>query len=220
MSRVRIAPSLLACDLARVSDEVRSVEAAGADLLHFDVMDGHFVPNLTFGPALCAAVSRITSLPLDIHLMVTNADDLVEPFVKGGASRISVHIEAVTHLHRTLQRIRELGAMPGVAINPATPVCALDEVWGIAGFILVMSVNPGFGGQRLIPGVVDKLARLRSERDRRAPSVELVVDGGVEEANAEALRTLGVDVLVAGTAVFGARDRVKAIARLRGEERA
>ena len=220
MSRVRIAPSLLACDLARVSDEVRSVEAAGADLLHFDVMDGHFVPNLTFGPALCAAVSRITSLPLDVHLMVTNADDLVEPFVSGGASRISVHIEAVAHLHRTLQRIRELGALPGVAINPATPVCALDEVWGMAGCILVMSVNPGFGGQRLIPGVVDKLGRLRSERDRRAPSVELVVDGGVEEANAEALRSLGVDVLVAGTAVFGARDRVRAIARLRGEERA
>ncbi|MGD1148974.1 MAG: ribulose-phosphate 3-epimerase [Thermoanaerobaculaceae bacterium] len=220
MSRLRIAPSLLACDLARVADEVRSVEAAGADLLHFDVMDGHFVPNLTFGPGLCAAVSRITSLPLDVHLMVSNADDLVEPFVKGGASRISVHVETVTHLHRTLQRIRELGATPGVAINPATPLCALDEVWGMVGFILAMSVNPGFGGQRFIPGVFDKLGRLRSERDRRAPRVELVVDGGVETANAEALRQLGMDVLVAGTAVFGAQDRAGAIARLRGEERA
>jgi ribulose-phosphate 3-epimerase len=126
----------------------------------------------------------------------------------------------VTHLHRTLQRIREIGATPGVAINPATPVCALDEVWGMVGFVLVMSVNPGFGGQRLIPGVIDKLGRLRSERDHRAPAVELVVDGGIEPANAQVLRQLGVDILVAGTAVFGAQDRARAIARLRGEERA
>ena len=218
MSRVRIAPSLLACDLARVADEVRSVEAAGADLLHFDVVDGHFVPNLTFGPGLCAAVRRLTALPLDVHLMVTNADDLVEPFAAAGAGRIAVHVEAVTHLHRTLGRIRALGAAPGVAINPATPVAALDEVWPLVGFILVMSVNPGFGGQRLIPEALDKLARLRVIRDRRAPEVELAVDGGVEADNAGELRRLGADVLVAGTAVFGAADRAAAVARLRGEE--
>ncbi len=194
------------------------MEAAGADLLHFDVMDGHFVPNLTFGPGLCAAVRRITKLPLDVHLMVTRPDDLLEPFVKAGADRIAVHVEAVVHLHRTLAHIRSLGATPGVAINPATPVGALDEVWGLASFVLVMSVNPGFGGQRFIPEVLDKIARLRAQRDAHASRVELAVDGGVEGENAGALRGLGVDVLVAGTAVFGTRDRPRALATLRGEE--
>ncbi len=220
MSRVRVAPSLLACDLARVAEEVRSAEAAGADILHFDVMDGHFVPNLTFGPGLCAVVSRITSLPLDVHLMVTNADALVEPFARAGANRISVHVEAVTHLHRTIEHIRATGATPGVAINPGTPVGALDEAWPLVGFVLAMSVDPGFGGQRFIPEVLDKLGRMAAERDRRAPGVELVVDGGVDVSNARALRQLGVNVLVAGTAVFGEEDRARAIARLRGEERA
>lgn len=218
MSRTRIAPSLLACDLAHVADEVRSVETAGADLLHFDVMDGHFVPNLTFGPGLCAAVRRLTKLPLDVHLMVTNPDALVEAFVEAGANRVSVHVEAVTHLHRSLTRIRALGAKPGVALNPATPASDLDEIWPYVDFVLIMSVNPGFGGQHFIPETLDKIARLRSERDQRNAAAELVVDGGVEPGNAKALRSLGVDVLVAGTAVFRAADRRHAIAALRGEE--
>jgi ribulose-phosphate 3-epimerase len=217
MSRTRVAPSLLACDLAHVADEVRSVEAAGADLLHFDVMDGHFVPNLTFGPGLCAAVRCLTQLPLDVHLMVTNPDALVEAFVEAGANRVSVHVEAATHLHRSLTHIRALGAQPGVALNPATPASALDEIWPYVDFVLIMSVNPGFGGQHLILETLDKIARLRSERDQRSAAVELVVDGGVEPGNAQALRSLGVDVLVAGTAVFRAADRRHAIAVLRGD---
>jgi len=217
VKRVRVAPSLLACDLAHVAEEVRSVEVGGADLLHFDVMDGRFVPNLTFGPGLCAAVRRLTTLPLDVHLMVADADSLLEPFARAGASRIAVHVEGVVHLHRTLSRIRELGVSPGVAINPATPVGALDEAWPYLDFVLVMTVNPGFGGQHLIPQTLDKVARLGSVRDARHANVELVADGGVEGSNAADLRRGGVDVLVAGTAVFGAADRRRAIAELRGE---
>lgn len=218
MSAVKIAPSLLACDLARVATEVTQVEAAGADLLHFDVMDGVFVPNLTMGPGLCAAVRHVTKLPLDVHLMVANPDPLIEPFVRAGADRISVHVEATPNLHRTISAIRELGARPGVALNPATSLAALDEVWPFTDFVLLMTVNPGFGGQRLIPETIEKLARLRALRDRNYRGVELVVDGGVDASNAPALRAGGADVLVAGTAVFGVDDRRRAIGRLRGEE--
>jgi ribulose-phosphate 3-epimerase len=218
VSRVRIAPSVLACDLARVADEVRSVHEAGADLLHFDVMDGAFVPNLTFGSGLCAAVHRITELPLDVHLMVADADALIEPFIAAGAARLCVHVEAVPHLHRTLARIRELGAAPGVALNPLTPTVAIEEAWPFVDFVLVMTVNPGFGGQRFIPETADKLARLARQRDGLSRRVELAVDGGVDSTNAGLLRSRGADILVAGTAIFGARDRVRAVAALRGEE--
>lgn len=216
MRPVKVAPSLLSADLTRLGEEVREVEAAGADLLHFDVMDGVFVPNLTFGPLLCQAVRRVSPLPLDVHLMVADPEPLVGLFAAAGASRLSVHVEAITHLHRLLGRIREAGMVPGVALNPLTPVSSLEEVWAFVGFVLVMTVNPGFGGQSLIPQTVHKLARLAEIRDRVAPGVELVVDGGVTVANASDLRRAGADILVAGTAVFSAVDRRVAISQLKG----
>jgi ribulose-phosphate 3-epimerase len=218
MSRVLLAPSLLSCDLARVAEEVADVAAAGADLLHFDVMDGHFVPNLTFGPGLCAAVRRITTLPLDVHLMVTNPDSILEPFAAAGASRIAVHVEVVHHLHRTLTRIRELGMRPGVALNPLTPVTSLEDALPFADFVLVMSVNPGFGGQRLIREVIPKIGRIRALGESVNWPGEIAVDGGVEPSNAAALRAAGAGILVAGTSVFAAADRGRALAQLRGEE--
>lgn len=214
-----VAPSLLACDLANVAAEVASVEAAGADLLHFDVMDGVFVPNLTFGPVLCQAVSRITSLPLDVHLMVADPSPLLQPFVAAGADRVSVHVETAPHLHRVLATIRTLGARPGVAINPLTPVSSLELAWPFVDFVLVMSVNPGFGGQRFIPEVLSKLAALRRTRDAAWPTVELAVDGGIDDGVAAALIENGADVLIAGTSVFSASDRSAAIRALKGESR-
>ncbi|MGE5235696.1 MAG: ribulose-phosphate 3-epimerase [Acidobacteriota bacterium] len=218
MNRTRVAPSLLACDLAHLADEVASVVAGGADLLHFDVMDGIFVPNLTFGPIMCRAVRTLTALPLDVHLMVTDPNTLLEPFVEAGANRIAVHVETVTHLHRTVTRIRELGASPGIALNPLTSLDAIEEALPFIDYVLVMTVNPGFGGQSFIAEMADKLARLGRIRAERAARLEIAVDGGVDEENATMLRRLGVDVLVAGTAVFHARDRRRAIALLRGEE--
>ncbi len=213
---LKVAPSLLAADFTRLGEEVKDVEGAGADLLHLDVMDGVFVPNLSFGPVVCQAVRNVSSLPLDVHLMVTNPEVLVEPFAAAGASRLSVHVEAVTHLHRLLTKIGEAGMVPGVALNPLTPLSSLEEVWPFVGFIVLMTVNPGFGGQSLIPQATEKLARLSEIRARVAPHVELVVDGGVTVANAPALRQAGADTLVAGTAVFAATDRRLAIAQMKG----
>ncbi|MCU0294127.1 MAG: ribulose-phosphate 3-epimerase [Thermoanaerobaculaceae bacterium] len=217
MKHLLVAPSLLACDLSRVAEEVADAVAGGADRLHFDVMDGVFVPNLTFGPALCAAVRRHTSVPLDAHLMVADPDPLVAPFAAAGTNLLSVHVETVRHLHRTLTAIREAGMRPGVALNPATSLATLEEVWTWCDFILLMTVNPGFGGQSFIPDCYDKLRRLRALADQKGWPGEIAVDGGVDAGNASRLKDLGADVLVAGTAVFGQGDRRRAIAALRGD---
>jgi ribulose-phosphate 3-epimerase len=213
---VRIAPSLLAADFARLGEEVRAVAEAGADWLHLDIMDGHFVPNISFGPGLVRALRRHASIPFDVHLMIAPADPYLEAFAAAGASLISLHPEAGPHLHRSLQTIKALGCQAGVVLNPATPVAALDHVLELCDLILVMSVNPGFGGQSFLTSQLDKIATLRRRIDASGRSIALQVDGGVTAATAPRCIAAGADVLVAGTAVFGQPDYQAAIAALRG----
>lgn len=212
---VRIAPSVLAADLAALGDAVRLMEAAGADQIHVDVMDGHFVPNLTMGPGIVAALKRSTRLPLDVHLMIEAPDRYVETFVEAGADMVTVHAEAAPHLHRTLHAIRRAGAAAGVALNPSTPVDHLRDVIGDLDLLLIMSVNPGFSGQTFIPHSLEKVASARALLSARGSRAALSVDGGVDASNAAALVRQGATTLVAGTAVFGAIDPAAAVAALR-----
>jgi len=214
---VRIAPSLLAADFARLGEEVRAVAAAGADWLHLDIMDGHFVPNISFGPVVVQALRKHCPLPFDVHLMISPADPYLEAFAKAGADLISVHPEAGPHLHRTLQTIRGLGKRAGVVLNPATPVSAVENVLDLCDLVLVMSVNPGFGGQSFLDSQLPKIAALRRMIEASGREIALQVDGGVTAATAPRCIAAGADVLVAGTAVFGAPDYAQAIRALRGE---
>ena len=217
---IRIAPSLLSADFGRLAEEVRAIEAAGADLVHVDVMDGRFVPNITVGPLLVAAVRKATRLPIDAHLMIVEPERYVEAFARAGADLVSVHAEASPHLHRTLQAIRAAGARPAVALNPSTPLDALEYVLGDCAMVLVMTVNPGFGGQQYIEACTEKVRRLRQMADARGQALEIEVDGGVNPDTAAAGAAAGANVLVAGTAVFGARDYGQAIGALRDRARA
>lgn len=210
-----LAPSLLSADFVRLAEDIARVEAAGADWLHLDIMDGHFVPNLTFGPPVVAAIRKISKLPLDVHLMVTNPAALVEQFAEAGADYLTVHVETEPHLHRLVNRIRELGVKPAVTLNPATSVDLLDEILSEVDMVLVMSVNPGFGGQKFIPASLDKIRRLRQKLKRLDRQVLIEVDGGVNQATAPQLIEAGADVLVAGSAVFGSADMKATITALK-----
>jgi ribulose-phosphate 3-epimerase len=214
---VRIAPSILSADFARLGEELAAVERAGADWIHVDVMDGHFVPNLTLGPPVIEAVRRSTGLPLDVHLMIEAPERSLADYVKAGANTVGVHAETCPHLHRTVAQIREAGARACVVLNPATPASAVELVLGDVDQVLLMTVNPGFGGQRFIDGVLPKIETLRRWIDERDLRVDLEVDGGVARGTIARAARAGADVFVAGTAVFGADDYAAAIAALRRE---
>lgn len=210
-----IAPSLLSADFARLAETIAKVEEAGADWLHLDIMDGHFVPNLTFGPPVVSAIRKVSALPLDVHLMVTNPAEMIEAFAAAGADWLTVHVETEPHLHRLVARIRELGVRPAVALNPSTPLGTLEEILGELDMVLVMSVNPGFGGQKFIPASIEKIRRLKNNICLTHRPILIQVDGGINPSTSRQVRQAGADVLVAGSAVFGSDDMKEAILQLK-----
>ncbi len=212
---VRLAPSILSADFAYLARDIAAAEAGGADLLHVDVMDGHFVPNLTLGPAVIRAIHRVATVPLDVHLMVANPDQYLAAYVAAGASMLTVHAEVLPHLHRTIAAIKELGAKAGVALNPSTPATVLEEVAADLDFVLVMSVNPGFGGQRFIPRALHKVGAVRDLLARAGSQAFVEIDGGVDLTNIAAVAQAGVSVIVAGQAVFGHGDAATATRALK-----
>ena len=212
---VKIAPSILSADFSRLGDEVKAVEDAGADWIHVDVMDGHFVPNITIGPMVVESLRKVTELPLDVHLMIENADQYIPEFASAGADILSVHTEACPHLHRTVQLIKDQGVQAGVVLNPGTTLFSLDEIIEEVDLVLLMSVNPGFGGQSFIPQVLSKIELLRNTLNDSGVELDVQVDGGIKPENAGAIKKAGANVLVAGSAVFKSKDYAKAIQALR-----
>jgi ribulose-phosphate 3-epimerase len=212
---LQIAPSLLSADFAALGEAIALAERGGADLIHVDVMDGHFVPNITVGPPVVKALKRVARLPLDVHLMIEDPDRYVEAFVDAGAASVTVHVEAAVHLHRTVHLIKSLGAKAGVALNPATPVTALEQIAGDVDYVLVMTVNPGFGGQTFIPRSESKVRAVRALLRREGNNAPIEVDGGIDVRTAPGIVAAGADILVAGNAVFGAPDPERAIRDLR-----
>ncbi|SFA74806.1 MULTISPECIES: ribulose-phosphate 3-epimerase [unclassified Bacillus (in: firmicutes)] len=213
---VKIAPSILSADFARLGEEIKDVERGGADYIHVDVMDGHFVPNITIGPLIVEAIRPVTTLPLDVHLMIENPDSYIEAFANAGADYITVHVEACRHLHRTIQLIKSYGIKAGVVLNPATPVDSIQHIISDVDLVLLMSVNPGFGGQKFIPEVLKKIRAVKEMIDERNLDVEIEIDGGVNAETARLCVEAGATVLVAGSAIYNEKDRAKAIALIRG----
>ncbi|GAB4431281.1 MAG: ribulose-phosphate 3-epimerase [Anaerolineae bacterium] len=209
MTRVKLAPSILAADFARLGEQVKEAEAAGVDYIHVDVMDGHFVPNITIGPLITQALRPVTRLPLDVHLMIEQPERYLADFARAGADILTVHVETCPHLHRTIQQIKELGVKAGVTLNPATPLSSLEEILPKVDLALIMSVNPGFGGQSYIPGSTARIARLRAMLDAIGSQADLEVDGGVNPATISEVVAAGATVLVAGSAIFNQRVSVK-----------
>ncbi len=212
---VLIAPSVLSADFTHLARQIRDIEKGGADWIHLDIMDGHFVPNISFGPMIVRALRSLTKLPLDAHLMIADPDRYLEAFGKAGANRITVHVETCPHLHRTVEAIRALRMRPGVTLNPATPLTAIEEILPFVDLVLIMTVNPGFGGQKFIPGSLEKIERVATMIRAGKRDIRLQVDGGVDSANAREIVNAGADVLVAGNSIFSHRDIPSAVRRLR-----
>lgn len=213
--KIMIVPSLLSADFAALGEAIARAERGGADMIHVDIMDGHFVPNLTMGPPIVKAIKRVSHVPLDVHLMIEEPDRFAEAFVDAGAASLTVHVEAVVHLHRTVQLVKSLGVKAGVALNPATPVAALEEIADDVDYVLVMTVNPGFGGQTFIPRSPSKIRAVRDLLQREGSSAPIEVDGGIDVHTAPMVVAAGADILVAGNAIFGERDPEAAIRALR-----
>ncbi|MFZ1320658.1 MAG: ribulose-phosphate 3-epimerase [Ignavibacteria bacterium] len=211
----KILPSILAADFSKLGDEIKEVESYGADIIHCDIMDGHFVPNISFGPKIISDINKITDLPLDVHLMIDNPQDFIVKFFEAGADMISVHYENNTHLDRVIQSIKDLGIKAGVVLNPATPVFMLEDILGLVDYVLLMSVNPGFGGQKFIDNILRKISILKNMIEKKGYDIEIEVDGGIDLTNIKLISEAGADLFVCGSSIFNSTDRKEVMSKMR-----